>query len=386
MRAILAFITLFLAYVAVRAADINAASASRADVLTAYNSASDGDRIFVPAGSNNWSSAITVSKQVQIIGAGTNSTFLVNTTSASSGLETPLFELNAKNITISKFYFADQSLNWDSSAIQVASDLTRTNIVISSNLFNGFRFALVVNDAWGLSFSNHFLNNRVNLRHQGFNNTNEFDGLGQYPPFSWTNTYWFVMEDNWIQYNVSFGSATYMADTEFPTRYMFRHNTIDMADLANVGIDGFDMHGNLSSTFLTGVGYAIYKNTVNKTSGNVDAKWTDTRGGANSLIYSNTFTGDAAYMSFRNDPGTGPLMTNTFAWQNHDDSGDGWMDFSDNNGVTQGTHYYTNAPAGYDATKILAYPHPWRSDGGGGGGSSSGAGKSKPGQGKGRRR
>lgn len=62
----------------VQAADVNAASASRADVATAINSASTGDRVLVPSGTETWSTliALPATKDLDIIGSGIGNTVL----------------------------------------------------------------------------------------------------------------------------------------------------------------------------------------------------------------------------------------------------------------------------------------------------------------------
>ncbi len=61
------------------AADINAASCSRSDVQSAINSASDGDRVLVPAGSCTWTAIVVVpnTKGITIQGAGIDVTTIV---------------------------------------------------------------------------------------------------------------------------------------------------------------------------------------------------------------------------------------------------------------------------------------------------------------------
>ena len=53
-----------------QAAQINAATCSKADVTTAVNSAADGDTVRIPAGSCAWTGALSTAKGISIIGAG----------------------------------------------------------------------------------------------------------------------------------------------------------------------------------------------------------------------------------------------------------------------------------------------------------------------------
>jgi hypothetical protein len=60
----------FSAAIPARASVINAASAALADVTAAINSAANGDTVSIPAGSTTWTSGVSVSKNIQIVGAG----------------------------------------------------------------------------------------------------------------------------------------------------------------------------------------------------------------------------------------------------------------------------------------------------------------------------
>ena len=85
------------------AATINATSCSKAGVTMAYNAASNGDTIVVPAGncssSNVWTSALTISKQVTIQGAGIDTTII-----GLSG-NGPVFRIYANNVRLTGFTF-----------------------------------------------------------------------------------------------------------------------------------------------------------------------------------------------------------------------------------------------------------------------------------------
>lgn len=369
MRAILVFVLCFWCYVAVRATDRVAASASRADVLTAYNAAAaSGDRLIVPAGTAEWSSAITIAKQIQIYGAGVGSTIISNTTSHTSGLEEMIFTITQSNVVVGGFTFKDSGMNFDCAALYFDSGWKYGRIVVS-NRFEGFNFALKVYSPL-LVFSNTFYNVDTIMRNQGYSSLSTLSGIGT-PPFGFNHTNSPVFEDNLVIHtNWDRGVATYYIDTEYPAMYFVRHNTFWQDDDGNDGIDGFDMHGNGNgdgSSIL--IGPTIYKNTLTKTSGGVDIKWLDLRGGGYSLNYSNSITGEQGYNVFRDDPyygGAHVLITNAFAWANTDASGDGVMDYGDSGGNAPNVNYHLTStnPA------ILSYPHPWRAAyfGGGGGG------------------
>lgn len=75
MRTLLAVAALCIAGVA-NAASINAASCQNADVAAAVNSAADGDTVNIPAGSCTWTSVISTSKGIKILGAGQGTTII----------------------------------------------------------------------------------------------------------------------------------------------------------------------------------------------------------------------------------------------------------------------------------------------------------------------
>ena len=58
------------------AATINATSCNSSDVQAAITAAVDGDTVQIPAGTCTWTSGITVTKSIAIIGAGENQTII----------------------------------------------------------------------------------------------------------------------------------------------------------------------------------------------------------------------------------------------------------------------------------------------------------------------
>jgi len=63
------------------AGTIPASSCSYTDVASAYDAASAGDTVTIPAGSCTWSSTLTISKALTLKGAGSNSTIITSNTS-----------------------------------------------------------------------------------------------------------------------------------------------------------------------------------------------------------------------------------------------------------------------------------------------------------------
>jgi hypothetical protein len=84
-----------------RAADLNAASCSSADVQGAVNAATSRDRVLVPAGACAYTSAVNIpnGKHITIQGAG------INITTISAGREVRVFVLNGSATRITGFTF-----------------------------------------------------------------------------------------------------------------------------------------------------------------------------------------------------------------------------------------------------------------------------------------
>lgn len=75
---------------------ISAGSCSQADLTTAYNAASTGDTIVVPAGNCTWSSSLKIEKAISIMGAGTSSTILT----AGSNLGGGFFQISMTTTSV----------------------------------------------------------------------------------------------------------------------------------------------------------------------------------------------------------------------------------------------------------------------------------------------
>jgi len=69
---------LWLGILPLHASTINAASSSYSDVAAAVSAASAGDTVIIPAGTSTWSSTLSITKSVYLVGSGTNSTHLIS--------------------------------------------------------------------------------------------------------------------------------------------------------------------------------------------------------------------------------------------------------------------------------------------------------------------
>jgi hypothetical protein len=114
--------------VSVRAATITAASCSQADVQEAVDLAETGDSVYVPAGSATWSSAVTVSKAISIIGAGVGSTILTGSGSMTSGFFFVTNVTSTQLLRISGFRFTCPTTGDYAIRIETAVDLSQLRI------------------------------------------------------------------------------------------------------------------------------------------------------------------------------------------------------------------------------------------------------------------
>jgi len=346
----------------IEAATYNAASTSRTDVTNAIAQATlEGDIVNIPAGTSTWASAAVITKGITIIGAGTNSTRLINSQSASTGLEGAVFDINLaadERMRVTGIYFQDENLNTDSDGIRISGSTAKRKIRIDHCMFHGFSWGVKDEGrAFGCGDNNYFFDCDTFVRHQGYNTIASLPVAGA--PYPWNSTNTFCWEDNIFQWE-NFNEDSYICDTEHPADYTFRYNTILAKRPASPGRqrDGFDLHGENGGEVIP-IGPKVYKNTMTFTGANSanTCKFVDWRGGANSLSYSNTLIGlsVAGKWMFRDDYG-GSHPTNMYAWA--DISSPAFAaEFEDS--VVENTHYFLSSPAGFAQ---MVYPHPLREE------------------------
>jgi hypothetical protein len=346
---------------AVYADTLIAASAERADVAVAMALAVAGDTVQVPGsvGTVNYASKLNVTAGVHLQGAGSGQTIIYNTQSASQGLESPIFDVlmgDGLLTELSGFTLRDSGGNTDSDGFWIGGNINGV-FKVHDVVVEDFSFGMKHFNGFGVIYDSGFVDNDVSARIQGKNSTTAFSSFsGGNPPWGWNSTNYVVIEDSYILHTAWNDGDTYLIDTEFPANYILRFSNITNASsVSGVGIDGMDMHGETISSTL-GLGILVYGNRFVKSgSSAVDIKLADIRGGSYSLIYSNTVVGEDAYITFRDDPTAGSLLSNTYAWANTDASGD--FGTATGNGVTLNTHFFLSQPGGFTQ---LTYPHPLR--------------------------
>ena len=323
-------------------ADIHtAASCSRADVSSAITAASAGDTVSVPAGSATWSSDITITKGINLIGAGIGSTVItapggaIYYTPSNYSLNTPF--------RVSGFTFSLGGSSSSANLIDVGGNPTspyhpgpaQTKIRIDHNRFtNGANcntsvHAIVVRGAmYGVADNNTFDTIHYPLRFDP--SLSGGSAGGQWSWNNWSLTFGavddnFYFEDNTISWGSSgCGDATCIA-CQYSGRYAFRYNTFTQAV---AGQPMCDMHGNQGggtgdeNAMWSCFGGELYGNQIN--TGGHGGKWLNQRGGE-TLSFCNNFNGVG--MSFditeehrdSEEPTTNPepqWVHNSYFWNN----------------------------------------------------------------------
>lgn len=391
------------------AATNSAVSASLSDVQAALNAASPGDTVLVPAGTVTWSNTLVISKQINLIGAGTNATFI---TSASPN--NFLIDVNLTSGSSFRISGINLNLNWTSGGGGI--DVMAKVYQPFYNDINGFRIDHCIfancyynygsfaarpiqlsGRTWGCIDHCRFTDNVISISTEGcpwspstYPNGPNGDLDLSYMPAPYyrlgsTNTV--VVEDCVFSTTANMGSPHVFAlmDSRWTATYVFRHNTI--SDSNGYLSDCLDLHGNQDGH--GAICAEIYNNIVNAT----PSMWRfcHLRGGTD-MVYSNTIIGAGSANiemneeeTYRTDlacsqpscfPGFGPVdtsypkhdqVTNSFFWANtlngntilpNENSGmfaaaPGWFQI--------GRDYWTNAPHSTDVLanyRPLVYPDP----------------------------
>ena len=155
---VLVFGILYLVFInSVSAATINAASCSYSDVSSAISSASAGDTVNVPAGSCTWSSTLSISKSIELIGAGSSNTII--TCGGSDAFS--FTSASASDARVSGFKFVGGGFSVNS--VPVVNFRVDHNIFDSSAGFSTMAIDYYSKSVWpqGLIDNNELINIRI---------------------------------------------------------------------------------------------------------------------------------------------------------------------------------------------------------------------------------
>lgn len=359
-----------------------AESASRADVSAAITSASAGDTVIIPSGSNNtWTSTLNITKQIVLssVGIGSNTTCLTNLSGADT---TPMFSLQQSGIVISNlalFGTNHSSANTDLKGYGIE---TTTNGIEVSHIFaKDLEAAMSFN---GRGWIHHciLVNNQRTGRHFGYvaggtdlwNNDRPLLPTLKSNFMVWENIGW---EINSGMANVAAALSIFSAQEA--ASYVIRYTTGIVSRAVNIA-PFLDLHGNDPGipSLRGSLALQLYRTkTTISGSATFDGKFADLRGAQSNytaysvLVYSNQVVGYDVLddVTVREEDASAPyidILSGCYVFENYEGaSGTTLMPLvvaaGSGSKLTLNSEYFTNAPPVAYANWSFAFP--WDSAG-----------------------
>lgn len=269
-----------------------ATTASRADVVTAINSASNGDYIHIPAGSVSWASKITMpnTKVFKIKGAGmARTTIAVPSGAFLWDMPSTSYVLEISDITFNlSGYGGDGAImlgdnNPHSGGLNgfrihhcSFTNSTSCAIYITQNIEDGYLLSGVIDNCTFRDISGSS-NKQVQFYGAG-PSSNSIHGAYLFPYETTENNKSVYVEDCSFKNNVISDGAL---DTYGGARYVFRYNAVTNTNVEHHGADSGGYRGTMK--------WAIYNNTFANTSASGRAG--HYRSGTG-VIFGNTYVGN----------------------------------------------------------------------------------------------
>lgn len=291
------------------AAIINAASCEYNAVSSAVASANAEDTINVPAGNCTWANTLNIIKGINLIGAGSASTYI-------TGSISPLIVYQPAN-KVANYRFRLSGFSFDFGDANAASRYglllnngngpPQTKVRIDHNIFkNAYNPISNYSGAmYGVIDNNTFDNFKYALRYS--------DCIGAYGDYVYENHPMFDYGlDNivmWAEDNTFVNSREGLVDAQCASRYAFRYNNI------SINVDAypvFDMHGNGWMDSEGRVGYSsqggeIYGNNI-VFSGSHGGRLFGQRGGKALWFYNNGMNMDSGYVQEEQPDSRSPVV------------------------------------------------------------------------------
>jgi hypothetical protein len=337
-----------------KAATIHAASCSYADVSTAIASAQSGDTVIVPAGNCTWSSGLTITKGIYVLGAGAGATNITCTSSRNYVITYQPSDLAGNHpFRVSGFTFDmdNQSYGIELNAAH-SSDLTiQTNIRIDHNTFTNTTGQAIWNNGMrGVIDNNTFSDIVYPIRHPSS------PGNGERWWDNWDGILFGAEDNNMYIEDNTFTGITAIMDCQYANRYAFRYNTVIVTGQAYPLLD---MHGNQGEGYMYACfGGEVYGNDVTMPEGQL----LDQRGGK-AVVFYNRVNGSTLGIKVREEyddarnPTINPQpqhVSDSYYWNNRAGSRlfSGYEPMSETRTATGGGDNYlddaqANFPSGY---------------------------------------
>lgn len=246
LLAFLAAPLFFLCLPSARAATINAASVSQADVAAAVLSAVNGDKVVIPVGSATWTTALSIQKAITLQGAGIGLTVITNglpTNTTTNFVTLGCFPGKTSRITGIEFKENGTHPSIYNIIIFGGNNLTGSKVRIDHCKFTLGEFAIGVNGQLGVIDHNEFidLTTSIYLFHATWNQTGggQAYGYGSLADSSHFGTDKFMfIEDN--SFTTPGSAETAVIDSNTGARWVFRYNTVTNGHCeAHAGGGGF---------------------------------------------------------------------------------------------------------------------------------------------------
>jgi len=386
-------------------ANRSAASCSQADVNTAISSASNGDTVLVPAGSCSYTSTVSFSKAITLLGCASpdypggscGTTTITNNQGA-----TPTFQISNTGtnlVRVSGFKFQGSSSSGTDDSTTRAIDIygPAAKFRVDHSTFDGYDCAVCTNyfspggagKVAGVVDHNTITNSgRGYFAQDGRKTDGSVAGsvawsefIGNEITYSGNNNSDKVVyfEDNTITWNRSLGSgyAQGALYSQYGGKVVFRHNTI-------TGMSPFAVDESDSPSYGT-IFYEIYNNVITEdcshTNYGCEGKMFDLRSGQ-MLIHDNTITSTSIPFELtvypNGHPDIGHDIKNSLFWNNtwngktcqsdSNSSGAVCLDVASDTQrpLTRNTNYWLRAPQSGDVYfpyTPLTYPHPLTQNG-----------------------
>jgi hypothetical protein len=287
---------------------IYAASACYPDILNAISEANPEDTVYVPAGSCTWNNKLTITKGINLIGAGAGKTIITNNYACTNNHDEGVIEY------IPSDYSANYAFRLSGFTMDMGDKCTgvqlgyskeqpftiQTKIRIDHNrITNSTTLQKQAIKVWGMYgvIDHNIIDNivypfRMNASEYGDAGMTWWDNVTGIQ-FGTANNIYF--EDNTIDIPVS---HNVIANCQYGGRYLFRYNTITVH---GDSYPLFDMHGNYdNSSMYSCFGGEVYGNQLN--AGAYRADLLDQRGGMALVLYNNiTKTDKESYSQVREE-------------------------------------------------------------------------------------
>jgi hypothetical protein len=379
------FLAALTALHSVSAKTVTAASPSLSDVSNAVNAASDGDTVLIPAGSAVWTSTLTVSKWLSIVGAGIDvTTIVVNVANPSGYSGTAGIVMQGGGLNqISGITFDGNYLTaWPAVTVWGGA-----NLRIHHSKFVNCRLAIQVAGPFGVIDHNQFVNNHGTIRVCGWGDGSS--NWSKYYPIDFTSNNYLFIEDN--AFTMNSGMPQNVGDTHAwvsagqGSSYVVRNNTFNQSSQTMAPC--FDWHGDSNDGTRGNLSSQVYNNTLTLSGAASIDKFVSARGGQ-ALIYNNKVTCTPGYggsgIAVAEEWPSGTIVkgvrvydivTNQWQWGNTI-NGSGMGTFCISGSACSMVDYRNGA---YPGNYAQAYPHPLvtsSGDAGSTGGGSTGGGSS----------